>query len=109
VQVETSVGRSTAEFTVQVPASEIAERLTLALPGQRRFTLTEATGSGARVSARANWAAWGARITLRFVPLDDSTTSVRASWTPAVPTTAFTWGQGARDLRALAALIRPEG
>jgi hypothetical protein len=106
VQVETGAGGSRSELVVQRSAAELVAVLPRAFASQRRFTLVSVTSTGAELTARPNWATWGARIRLRFVPLEGTGTTVEARWAPALPTTAVTWGQGRRDLVAIGALLR---
>lgn len=106
MQVETTAGRSTAEFRVEGAEAQLLQHLRSGLAAQARFTLVAVQAGEVRLSARPNWATWGARILLRIAPSGEAASTVRARWEPAVPTTAVTWGQGARDLRALEQLLQ---
>ena len=105
MQVVTSAGRSEAEFRVAMSVEGALQRLRSGLSGQSRFTLVGSDTREARLSVRPNWAAWGARVTLRFVAVEESVSLVRAQWEPALATTVVTWGQGGRDLQAVAHFI----
>jgi hypothetical protein len=107
VQVETVAGRSSGDFTVDLPPDALLEQLRSRLATQKRFTVVQADASGVQLNARPNLATWGGRIELRFVPVGATSTLVKGRWSPALPTTIGIWGQGARDLRALEVFARP--
>ena len=105
MQVATSAGRSEAEFQLPLRLEDALQRLQVALAGQRRFKLVEVGNRDVQLSARPNWAAWGARVAIRFAPLGESSVVVRTRWEPALSTTVLTWGQGHRDIEAVAQLL----
>ncbi len=106
VQVETVAGRSSGDFTVTLRPDALLAQLKERLATQKRFRVVEASLSGLQLNARPNLATWGGRIELRFVPMGGTSTLVQGRWSPALPTTVGTWGQGARDLRALETLAQ---
>jgi hypothetical protein len=101
VDVKTVRARSSAEFVLDGAVDVVEQRLADVIERTARFRLRERRADRIEATARANWATWGARITLVLWPEAAARTRVRVHVDPLVQTTLFDYGQGRRDIQTL--------
>ena len=101
VTVETQNARSRTTLDLARPAALAITDVLTAATGNPRLRLERARDLRLMYRARTNWAMFGHYLTVDFEPLGDSATRLKFFVDPVVHRTAFDWGQGARDIRAV--------
>ena len=100
VTVETQNARSRTTLDLARPAALAITDVLTAATGSPRLRLERARDL-LIYRARTNWAMFEHYLTVDFEPLGDSATRLKFFVDPVVRRTAFDWGQGARDIRAV--------